>query len=439
MKNMKSEVVCVVGQGYVGLPLTQAAVTAGYTTIGFDTNRDKIERIMDGKSPIEDVTDDDIIEMGAGYFPAHSLKDGIERVNAWPDIWVVTVPTPLDETGRPDLTFVIAAGAEIAPYIKPGALVILESTVAPGTTEKTFKRAIKHAVPMADFHLAYSPERIDPGNKRFTFINTPKLVAGETDEALQKVKTFYDSIMMETRLNGGPTVPVPSIRIAEAAKLLENIYRYVNIALVNELAQHFHKMDIDVWEVIRAAATKPYGFQAFWPGPGVGGYCLPIDPAYLGEAVKDATGSDFRFVELAMRVNADQPRYVVQRAQEVLNSFSQSVRGRTVLILGYTYKPDTADSRDTPVAEVVMHLEAMGADVLVYDPYIPGDGHLFLDNMPSPTMMQAGYDLAIVCTHHTMFSSIGAYHDLVTSGIPVLDTRNVVPDTFTGSNRLFRL
>lgn len=413
--------VCVIGQGYVGLPLAFAAVQAGYRVIGLDTDRRKVEAINHGQSPIEDVDDDDLKYMLAHNYHAtdNHLAQFNDAYETTPDIWVVTVPTPLKD-GRPDLTYVRQAGQVIGRSLKKDALVILESTVAPGTTRQEFLGAIqlaagKRSAPGVDFYLGFSPERIDPGNKEYSFNNTTKLVAGFSYTCRAKVHAFYQSIMQPWEVH-----TVSSLEVAETAKLLENTYRHVNIALVNELARHCYALGINVWDVIHAAETKPYGFQAFYPGPGVGGHCLPVDPAYLGDKVKVATGNSFHFVDLAMRINDSQPEYVVQRVVEMLNERKQAVNGSRILVLGYAYKGGTGDARETPAEAVVDGLHSMGADVRVYDP------HVKRDDVSSDwdTLFGAKpWDMVVVLTvHDDTASRIRVLSD---GGVPILDTRNI--------------
>lgn len=366
---MQSRTVVIIGQGYVGLPLAQAAVQAGHTVIGFDANPRKAADIREGRSPIEDVTDADLASMLAtdAY---HCLGDASELQGVRFDVAIVTVPTPLTD-GQPDLGAVEAAGGVIGMMLRTAPegigvpLVVLESTVAPGTTRGAFTAAIEKQAnrrrPVGVFHTAFSPERIDPGNAVYTFRTTPKLVGGTTELAGQLARAFYETICDTVHL-------VSSAEVAEAAKLAENTYRQVNIALANEQARHLRAMGIDPWEVIAAARTKPYGYTAFYPGPGVGGHCIPIDPQYLANAVELATGAGFDFVRLAMQINRAQPGYVVQRVMAGLNDLGRAVRGSTILVVGAAYKRNTGDLRESPSEEIVRQLAGLGAEVHVYDP-----------------------------------------------------------------------
>jgi len=416
-------VVCVVGQGYVGLPVAKAAVDAGCYVIGLEINQLKVDGLNSGRSPIEDVTDDDLkamIELGRykAVTGAHQVTD---VHNAYPDAWVVTVPTPLRD-GKPDLSMVINAAVTIGTVIKPGALVVLESTVAPGTTEGEFLKGLlySHGTGTRDFHVAFSPERIDPGNQHFSFTNTNKLVAGIDQASLNVACDFYRSLLSEENV-----IPVATIVAAETAKLLENTFRHVNIALVNELAQHCDRLNIDVWEVINAAATKPYGFMKFTPGPGVGGHCLPVDPAYLGDRVQALTGQPFHFVDLAMRINAGQPEYIVQRAMRILNDYRCSVNGSRILLLGYAYKPNTGDARETPASVIRQKLIDLGARVDVLDPHVTDVPDVPITSVLPGMIKLVEYDLIILVTDHDVFKPF--YGNIVDSGVAILDTRNVFP------------
>ncbi len=315
---MGTELVVVVGQGYVGLPLAMRAVEVGYDVIGLDLDVDRIKGLAAGESHVEDITDERLAAaMATGRYRASSSYDDAAGF----DIAVVSVPTPLSE-GAPDLRFIESAAASLAPHLTEGATVILESTTYPGTTEELFGPILEAGSGLAvgRFHLGYSPERIDPGNATWTLETTPKVVSGVDEASLAKVKGFFDRIV-ET------TVPVSTTKEAELTKLLENTFRHVNIALVNELAMFADLLGIDVWEAIDAASTKPFGYLRFTPGPGVGGHCLPIDPSYLSWQVKRATGSSFRFVELANDVNEHMPAYVVDRLMRAMNDRSQAIAG----------------------------------------------------------------------------------------------------------------
>ena len=414
--------VVVVGQGYVGLPVAEAAVAAGHRVVGFDIDSDKVARINDGVSPIEDVDDAALAQMlASGRYRASGDHADLRGF----DLALITVPTPLAD-GRPDLSAVRSAARLVSPYVSPGCTVVLESTVAPGTTAGVFTQEIEQGAGAltaagGDFHIGFSPERIDPGNRRWRFGNTPKLVSGTTEAGCAAVAAFYRSIC-------DVVVPCSSTDVAEMAKLLENTYRHVNIALVNEMGRHAHQLGIPIWDVVEAAATKPYGFQAFFPGPGVGGHCLPVDPVYLADRVESEVGRPFDFVDLAMRVNDEQPDYVVDRAMHLLNGRKRSVNGASVLVLGIAYKANTGDMRETPAVRIVDRLRELGAAVSVCDPYTSPAPGRSTERWPDvkveyPSDVATGAaraDLTILVTDHDSLP----YDDIARSATMILDTRN---------------
>lgn len=350
----------VVGQGYVGLPLAVRAVQVGYHVVGLEVDKGRVDRLAAGDSYVEDIPADVLrAVIASGRYLPTDLAGEAEGF----DVAVITVPTPLRE-GAPDLSFVEQAARGLAPLLRPGATVVLESTTYPGTTQELLAPLLEGGSGLTagrDFHLGYSPERIDPGNTTYGLVNTPKVVSGVDAASLRVVQDFYDDLVEQT-------VPVSSPKEAELTKLLENTFRHVNIALVNELAVFAHDLGIDVWEAIDAASTKPFGYLRFTPGPGVGGHCLPIDPSYLSWQVKRTLGQPFRFVELANDVNAHMPDYVVQRVTELLNRERKAVNGSTVLLLGLAYKKGTSDARESPSVRVMELLASRGADVRVTDP-----------------------------------------------------------------------
>ncbi len=354
--------VAVVGQGYVGLPLAVGAVEAGHTVVGYDVDEGRIARLRSGDSYVEDVGERRLakaLESGA-YRPTTDAAD-----LAGFDVAVVTVPTPLlDDV--PDLSCIEEAALTLAEHLRPGALVVLESTTYPGTTEDVFGALLQKEsglCPGADFHLGYSPERIDPGNRRWTLSTTPKIVSGVDEESLRRTEEFYDTVVERT-------VPVRDPKTAELTKLLENTYRHVNIALVNEMAVIARELGVDVWEAIDAASSKPFGFMPFTPGPGVGGHCLPVDPRYLSWRVERELGRRFRFVDLANDVNSQMPQYVVQRLVEALNELQRPANGSRVLLLGLAYKRNTGDARESPAVKVAELLLRTGAQVHAVDPHV---------------------------------------------------------------------
>ncbi len=351
----------VVGQGYVGLPLAQGAARAGLLVVGLDANPLTVERLNAGESHVDDISDAALREMlHAGY---RATPDPAVIADA--DAVVICVPTPLGEKNAPDLAFVVSAAEAVAAHLSPGTLVVLESTTYPGTTEEVVLPLLEQSGLSLDtgFHLAYSPERIDPGNPTFGLRNTPKVVGGVTPASTEAARAFYEQFVDTVIVTRGA-------REAEMAKLLENTYRHVNIALVNEMARFCHDLGIDLWDVINAASTKPFGFQAFFPGPGVGGHCIPIDPNYLNFHVQRRLGYPFRFVELAESINDSMPAYLVDRVQDALNSVAKPLNGSTVLLLGVTYKADIADQRVSPARPAAELFREKGAEVQYHDPRV---------------------------------------------------------------------
>lgn len=356
--------------GYVGLPLAMRAAAVGHQVVGYDIDEKRVGLLTGGESYVEDVAPEELRRaLAIGNFQPSS--DPATCANF--DVAVIATPTPLRD-GLPDLSYIESAATTLAPYLRPGATVICESTSYPGTTQERVQPLLEAGsglVAGVDFYLGYSPERIDPGNKTWTFSNTPKIVSGIDEASVKAVRAFYDTLVDHT-------VVVSSPREAELAKLIENTFRHVNIALVNELAVFAHDLGIDVWEAIRAAATKPFGFMPFLPGPGVGGHCLPIDPSYLSWRVERTLGRNFRFVELADDINSHMPDYVANRLMLALNSRSLSVKGSRILLLGLAYKRNTGDARESPAVRIAQLLVGIGAEVHAVDPHVveptPVDG-----------------------------------------------------------------
>ncbi|WP_299034343.1 nucleotide sugar dehydrogenase [uncultured Pseudokineococcus sp.] len=357
-----SDDLAVIGLGYVGMPLAQEAVRAGLGVVGLDTSPAVVEGLTAGRSHVDDLSDADLAEMLRGGFRATSDASVLSGAAAV----VICVPTPLSEEGGPDLRAVEAAVDAVAQHLHRGQLVVLESTTAPGTTDTLVRSRLEATglVVGEDVHLAFSPERIDPGNAVHRFRNTPKVVGGSTPACAERAQALYGRLVDEV-------VVARSTREAEMSKLLENTYRHVNIALVNETAKFCHELGIDIWDVVRCASTKPFGFQAFRPGPGVGGHCIPIDPTYLSSAVRAQLGYPFRSVELAQEINQSMPGYVARRVQDLLNDRSRAARGAKVLLVGTTYKADVADQRESPALGLAAALLALGADVAHHDPLVP--------------------------------------------------------------------
>jgi len=408
--------VAVVGQGYVGLPLAMRAVEVGHHVTGFDVSVNRVKRLAAAESYVEDVKDAHLAEALASgrYVPSTEA-----RACAGFDVAVITVPTPLRE-GIPDLSYIESSSQTLARYLRPGATVVLESTTYPGTTEELVAGILEEGSGLtagSDFHLGYSAERIDPGNATWTFVTTPKVVSGIDAASLVAVQAFYDTLVDRT-------VPVASPKEAELAKLLENTFRHVNIALVNELAVFAHDLGIDVWAAIDAASTKPFGFMRFTPGPGVGGHCLPIDPSYLSWRVKRSLGRSFRFVELANDVNDHMPDHVVHRLMVALNARAQSVKGSRILLLGLAYKANTGDARESPALRVAALLLGLGADVRAADPHVV-EGHIDsrVVRVDADEDELTAADAVVLLTEHDDFD-----YDLVcTSARYVLDCRRRLP------------
>jgi UDP-N-acetyl-D-glucosamine dehydrogenase len=409
-----SSTVVVVGQGYVGLPLAMRAVEVGYRVVGVDLDRDRIDGLLAGSSYVDDVTDE-ALRAAADSGRYHVTSDYDEVGDAF-DVAVITVPTPLRD-GLPDLSFVESASRSLAGRLRHGATVILESTTYPGTTDELVVPILEQGSGLRagrDFHVGYSPERIDPGNRRWGFVETPKVVSGIDAGSLAAVTRFYDDLVLRT-------VPVSGTREAELTKLLENTFRHVNVALVNELAVFAHRLGVDVWEAIDAASTKPFGFMRFTPGPGVGGHCLPIDPSYLSWQVRRRLGQPFRFVELANDVNEHMPDHVVERVQSMLNDCSRSVRGSRVLLVGLAYKKNSGDVREAPALKIARSLLQQGAEVVAVDPHVherywPAD----IRRVDLVGDVVSEVDAAVVVTDHD-----GVDLTLL-HGVPTFDTRHVL-------------
>jgi nucleotide sugar dehydrogenase len=352
----------VIGLGYVGLPLVREATNVGLNVVGYDIGQGVVDLLNDGRSHVDDISDSDVQKMLAAGFRATSDETAVGD----PDTIVICVPTPLSEADGPDLTAVRAASETAGRLLRQGMLVVLESTTYPGTTDELVRPILEKASGLnaeVDFYLAFSPERIDPGNPVYGLRNTPKVVGGLTPDATAAAARFYGKVCDQVVEAKGP-------REAEMAKLLENTYRHVNIALVNEMAVFCHELGVDLWDAIRCASTKPFGFQAFYPGPGVGGHCIPIDPNYLSYKVR-TLGYPFRFVELAQEINSRMPGYVVDRAAELLNRHAKPLNGANVLLLGVTYKQDIADQRESPAQPIARRLLARGAVLSYHDPHVP--------------------------------------------------------------------
>ncbi|HEU5157992.1 MAG TPA: nucleotide sugar dehydrogenase [Streptosporangiaceae bacterium] len=410
--------VVIVGQGYVGLPLAVAAARAGHTVIGYDVDTARIKQLDAGESYVEDISSETLNEiMASGHYRPSSDQSDLRGF----DIAVITVPTPLRE-GSPDLSYIEASATTLARYLRSRATVVLESTTYPGTTEELLGPMLEDVsglAPGRDFYLGYSPERIDPGNKTWDLTRTPKVVSGVDEESLKVVREFYDELV-------SVTVPVSSTRVAELVKLIENTFRHVNIALVNELAMYARTLGIDIWEAVDAAASKPFGFMPFTPGPGVGGHCLPIDPVYLSWRVQRSVGRLFRFVELANHINSHMPQYVVQRLVTGLNARRRTVNGSRILLLGLAYKPNTGDARESPALRIAQLLLEMGGELTVVDPHVvePVEIDERTERVEFSAAELAAADAVLVVTDHDEFD----YEMVAEHSRYVLDCRNRVPE-----------
>lgn len=433
----------VIGMGYVGLPLAIEFCRAGFSVTGFDIDEHKISLLREGKSYIRHI-DSSILAGILGYDPisrnsiSSPLAGGDKGKGAGSrrgfhpttdfsllqnmDCIIICVPTPLNKNREPDVRYVFTTAQTIGKYLRKSQLVVLESTTYPGTTDQDVRAILEESGLIAgrDFHLAFSPEREDPNNKDFSVRTIPKVVGGYTPACLAAAMAMYGAIVDRT-------VPVSSPRVAEAAKLLENIYRSVNIALVNELKMLFDRMDIDVWEVIEAAKTKPFGFQAFYPGPGLGGHCIPIDPFYLTWKAREFEFNT-RFIELAGEINTAMPDYIVQKVMKALNDHCKTVKGSKILLLGLAYKANVDDDRESPSYRLMDKLEDLGAEVFYNDPYIPvirptREYAKFAQRQS--VAISGAFDLILIATAHDEYKKI----DFKSFGIPVVDTRNVIPKT----------
>ncbi len=405
--------VVIIGLGYVGLPLAQEAARVGLNVTGLDVKQATVDGLNRGRSHVDDLTDDDIAAMLAQGFRATADPADCQD----PDVIVICVPTPLSESDGPDLTAVRAATQSAGGLLRRNATVVLESTTYPGTTDEVVRPLLEKASGLTagiDFNLAFSPERIDPGNPVYGVRNTPKVVGGVTPACTEAAASFYANIC-------NTVVRAKSAREAEMAKLLENTYRHVNIALVNEMAIFCHELGVDLWDAIRCASSKPFGFQAFYPGPGVGGHCIPIDPNYLSYKVRAELSYPFRFVELAQEINNRMPGYVVDRAAEILNNHAKPLNGARVLLLGVTYKKDIADQRESPARPIARKLLQRGAVLSYHDPYVE---HWQVDDrdIPRAQAPTAAADLTILLQAHTSYDLPG-----IAAGARLLfDTRGML-------------
>ena len=415
-----------VGLGYVGLPLAVEKAKAGLRTVGFDVQPAKVDMVNAGRNYIGDVVAEDLSQLvSSGMLEA---TGDFSRV-AQCDFVALCVPTPLDAHRQPDTSYMEASAKEVAPHLKPGAMVVLESTTYPGTTEDLIRPILEEGSGLVcgkDFYLGFSPERVDPGNLVYKTKNTPKVVGAVGEDALTAISAVYEAV-----LEGGVT-RVSSPRVAEMEKILENTYRNVNIGLVNELAQLCDEMGIDIWEVIDAAKTKPYGFTAFYPGPGLGGHCIPLDPYYLSWKAREY-GFHTSMIEASMMVNDRMPEYCVDRAARVLNGYQKALNGSRVLVLGVAYKQDVDDCRESPALKVIDHLERRGAEVSYFDPWVPGcrfkgEAHESIPELTPEAVASA--DLVVVACGHTNVD----YGMVQENARAVFDTKNAMKGVVNRDN-----
>ncbi|WP_397386504.1 nucleotide sugar dehydrogenase [Paenibacillus terrigena] len=425
----KEATIVVVGLGYVGLPLAVEKAKAGYHVIGLDVQEMKVDLINQGINYISDVRDDELKAMvDVGRLYATSDFSRIYEADAV----TICVPTPLDEYHQPDTSYVRQSTIEIAKFLKPGMLVILESTTYPGTTEELVKPILEKTglICGVDFFLAYSPERVDPGNKQYNVKNTPKVVGGMTSDCTKAASVLYQSI------TEGRVVEVSSPAVAEMEKVFENTFRNINIALVNELTLLCNRMNINVWEVIEAAQTKPYGFMAFYPGPGLGGHCIPIDPFYLSWKAREYN-YQMRLIETAGDINRSMPAYIVQRITSILNEQRKSVRQSTVYLLGVAYKKDINDFRESPVLSIIDTLRSLGAKVIYSDPHITSFTHhnYTYEAMPVTNELLATSDITVITTDHSLFN----YEQIAKEARVIFDTRNALKNHHPSTKKYYHL
>jgi len=408
----------VIGLGYVGLPLAVEKAKAGFKTIGFDVQKEKVDMVNSGQNYIGDVIDEDLDAI---------VKSGMLRATTdfskigEADFIAICVPTPLDEYQQPDISYVRASCEEIAKYLKKGAMVVLESTTYPGTTEELIKPILETGSGLVcgeDFYLGFSPERVDPGNLIYKTKNTPKVVGAIGEDAAEVITAVYRAVL------ASDVHTVSSPAIAEMEKILENTYRNVNIGLINELAMLCNKMGIDIWEVIEAAKSKPYGFQAFYPGPGLGGHCIPLDPYYLSWKAREF-GFHTSMIEASMIINDQMPEYCVTRASTILNRHKKPINGSKILILGISYKQDIDDYRESPALEVIKILRQEQAEVIYYDPWVPEykeEGEVIRSEKELTPQLLKSVDLVMITTAHTNVD----YEMVAQYSIAVFDTKNAM-------------
>jgi UDP-N-acetyl-D-glucosamine dehydrogenase len=425
----RSALVAVIGMGYVGLPLAVEFGRVGFKIAGIDILERKIKTLNSGKSDVDDIKDYEVKEL-IDLKRLYVSNDFSCLKKA--DVAIICVPTPLNKTKDPDVSFILAAVNEVAKYLHPGMLVVLESTTYPGTTDELMREKLENTGLKVgtDFFLAFSPERVDPGNPKYYTRNTPKVVGGTTPACLKVAATFYEQVISQV-------IPVSSTKTAEMVKLLENTFRSVNIGLVNEVALMCDRLGIDVWEVIDAAASKPFGFMPFYPGPGLGGHCIPIDPHYLSWKLK-SLNYYARFIELAGDINSHMPEYVVEKINAALNTRKKAIKESDILVLGVAYKRDISDLRESPALDVIRLLQGKGANVKYVDPYVPVikmDNGPDLKATPLNEQVLKSADCVAIITDHTDFN----YQWIVDKASMILDTRNATKNVINGKKKIFKL
>ncbi len=418
----------VIGIGYVGLPLAVEMCKAGFTVAGVDVDESKVKRINAGKSYILDVREEDIKELlKTNRFHAVSDFGVIERAKAIS----ICVPTPLRKTKDPDISYIVDAVDRIIRYSVDSKLIVLESTTYPGTTEEiVLEKLKKNGLRVGhDFFLAFSPERVDPGNMTYGIKNTPKVIGGITNECTDVAKAFYEQFIDEV-------VPVSSARTAEMVKLLENTFRAVNIALANEAALMCDKLDLDVWEVLIGASSKPFGYMPFYPGPGLGGHCLPIDPYYLSWKLRTLDYHS-RFIEMAQAINAQMPGHVLSKINDGLNLYKKSINGSKILVLGLTYKKDVNDIRESPALDIISLLMNRGAEVLYNDPYVSelDEAGIVLESQELKPALLRGLDALVITTDHSSYD----YEMIVKNSRLIIDTRNAIKGINCGECKIISI
>jgi len=425
----KEASVAVLGLGYVALPVAVVFAESGFHVTGIDPIAEKVDSINAGHSYVLDISQERLNTLvETGRLQATTDFSALQQADAVS----ICVPTPLRKTGDPDLSFIIDVSETLKKYLHPGMAIVLESTTYPGTTRELILPKLCEASGLnvgEDFFLAFSPERVDPGREDWTTINTPKVIGGITDACLEVAETWYSQALEKV-------VPVSSAEVAEMAKLLENTFRMINIGMVNELAIMCDRLNVDVWEVIEAAATKPFGFMKFLPGPGLGGHCIPIDPLYLSWKLKSLNYSA-RFIELASEINTSMPRFAVSRIQDALNEQEKSLKNSTVLVLGVAYKPDIDDLRESPALDVILYLMQKGAHVQYHDPYIHSITHedIALDSITNLDQAIQSADIVAIITNHSVYD----YQKILREAKIIVDTRNALGDIGRKNPKVTRL